>query len=78
MPGVEAFGIDPVHFGIVITMAIAIGLITPPLGLDLFAAAGVIDVPIEKMSRAAIPLVVGAMIATLVVIFFPAVVQVFL
>lgn len=78
LPGIDAFGIDPVYFGIVVTMAVAIGLITPPLGLDLYAAAGVIDVSIESMARAAIPLVIGAMIATLLVIFFPVLTQVFL
>ncbi|MDN5568858.1 MAG: TRAP transporter large permease subunit, partial [Paracoccus sp. (in: a-proteobacteria)] len=43
------FCIDPVHFGIVIVVNLALGMITPPLGVNLFAAAAVAQVPVQRL-----------------------------
>ncbi|EHJ92812.1 TRAP transporter large permease [Vreelandella boliviensis] len=45
------FGIDPVHFGIVIVVNLALGMFTPPLGVNLFAAAQVAKLPVEQLFR---------------------------
>src|SRR5260370_40370536 len=45
MPPVKALGIDPIHFGIVMTVNIAIGMLTPPFGLNLIVAQSVCVVP---------------------------------
>lgn len=71
IPATNQLGIDPVHFGVVVMMAIAIGLITPPLGLDLFAAASVLKVSYEAITRAVVPLVAAALVALAVVAAFP-------
>ncbi|NDW03675.1 TRAP transporter large permease [Jiella pacifica] len=43
------FGVDPVHFGIVVIVNLALGMITPPLGVNLFAAAQVAKIPVQRM-----------------------------
>ena len=48
-PVAISFGIDPVHFGIVIVVNLALGKITPPLGVNLFAAAAVAKVPVQAL-----------------------------
>ena len=49
LPIVKAMGIDVVHFGIIMIVNLAIGQITPPLGVNLFVAAGVHGGTIEKV-----------------------------
>lgn len=71
MPAVDSFGIDPIYFGVVVTMSIAIGLITPPMGLDLFAAASVTGVPFGQLARWSVVFVAGSMTALAFVIAFP-------
>lgn len=48
LPVVKALGMDPIHFGIVIMMNLAVGSLTPPVGTTLFAGCAVGDIPIEK------------------------------
>ena len=48
-PVATALGIDPVHFGLLVTLNICIGMITPPFGLDLFVAAGTLNRPVENV-----------------------------
>jgi C4-dicarboxylate transporter, DctM subunit len=48
-PVATALGIDPVHFGLLVTLNISIGMITPPFGLDLFVAASTLNRPVEAI-----------------------------
>ena len=48
-PVAVALGVDPVHFGLLVTLNICIGMITPPFGLDLFVAAGTLNRPVETV-----------------------------
>ncbi len=48
-PVAMALGVDPVHFGLLVTLNICIGMITPPFGLDLFVAAGTLGRPVETV-----------------------------
>jgi C4-dicarboxylate transporter DctM subunit len=48
-PVASALGIDPVHFGLLVTLNICIGMITPPFGLDLFVAASTLNRPVEAV-----------------------------
>lgn len=48
-PVATALGIDPVHFGLLVTLNVCIGMITPPFGLDLFVAAGTLNRPVENV-----------------------------
>ena len=69
LPIVVSYGISPVHFGLVMTLALAIGFVTPPYGANLFVATAISGVPFNKVARSAVPLVL-AMIAVLLAITY--------
>ena len=69
LPIMVQLGVDPVHFGIVMIVALAIGFVTPPLGANLFMAAQVGQVPFDQIARRIVPWV-GAMIVALLIIAF--------
>jgi len=71
LPVVKALGIDLVHFGVVMTVNMAIGQITPPVGVNLFVACGIAGIPMKKISRAVVPMVAAQAAALLVVSFWP-------
>jgi C4-dicarboxylate transporter, DctM subunit len=48
-PIAVAYGVDPVHFGLIIVVNLALGMITPPLGVNLFAACAVAKMPLEQI-----------------------------
>lgn len=66
-------GIDPVHLGVVLTVNTAIGMFTPPFGLNLFAAVGVSNEPLLKVAKAVMPFIVISLIALAIVTYVPAV-----
>jgi C4-dicarboxylate transporter DctM subunit len=71
MPLINQIGLHPVHFGLIVTVNTAIGLVTPPFGVCLFTSATVGGVPVEKLSKAVL-LPILVMLAGLVIItFFP-------
>lgn len=61
------FGIDPIHFGLIMLVNLALGMITPPLGVNLFAACAVAKIPLDHLVRPILPFVV-VIIACLVLI----------
>lgn len=71
LPVVTQLGIDPIHFGIVLVLAAEIGLLTPPVGLNLFVASGISKLSIERISIAVIPFILSMLLALLVIILFP-------
>lgn len=71
MPVVVNFGIDPVHFGIVMILNLMIGLLTPPVGMVLYVLAGVSKVPFERISRVIWPYIVVLSIVLLVITYVP-------
>ncbi|MBB4285370.1 TRAP transporter large permease [Roseospira goensis] len=66
-----AAGIDPLHFGIVMTLNITIALITPPMGACVYIVSAVGNVPIEHLFRTIWPFVVTALVALLAIIALP-------
>jgi TRAP-type transport system large permease protein len=68
---VEALKIDPIHFGLVVTIGSAIGLITPPVGLCLFVASSLTGVPIEKIFKGSIPFLIAETVIYILVIIYP-------
>lgn len=62
LPAAIQFGIDPVHFGIIICINLTIGLITPPVGTALFIASSISGVKLEKLSYSLIPFLAVALI----------------
>lgn len=71
LPVLQQVGADPVHFGIVLTVNLAIGQITPPVGVNLFMASTVTGIPMARLSRAAIPFVIAETAALAVITFLP-------
>ena len=69
LPIVTKVGVDPVHFGVLMVVNLAVGFVTPPVGVNLFVAAGVADAKIERLAKVALPLV-GIMIAILLLITY--------
>jgi C4-dicarboxylate transporter, DctM subunit len=71
-PVAYAMKIDPVALGIMLTLNIEMGVVTPPVGLNLFAVSGTSRIPLQSVIKGTIPFFVGDGIVLLAVIFFPA------
>lgn len=70
-PAAEAAGLDPVHYGVVAVMSLAMGLITPPYGLCLLLAAKIGDVPVLRAVPATVPFALVILAAIALVILVP-------
>lgn len=66
-------GIDPIHFGIMMVVNMEIGMITPPVGLNLFVTAGVAKMPMMSVVKAALPLVGVMFIFLILITYIPAI-----
>lgn len=73
-PLTQQVGIDPIHFGIVTVLGLAIGLITPPVGASLFVSCGIAKVNLLDGSKAVLPFVVALAMLAVVIIFVPEIV----
>lgn len=71
MPIATAVGVDPVHFGIIMTANLAIGMITPPMGINLFVASGMTKIPMIKLAKATIPFLIAFLICLVLITFIP-------
>jgi tripartite ATP-independent transporter DctM subunit len=71
MPIIKTFGIDPVNFGVVMTLLIMIGNLTPPVGMCLFAVDSFAKVGIMPLAKASWPYVSVILILTLIIAFVP-------
>src|SRR5881227_1634667 len=71
-PIVSALGYDPVWFGIIIVMVVELGLITPPIGMNVFIIKGIArDVPLYTIFRGVTPFIVAQIVLILILIAFP-------
>lgn len=71
LPMVTQLGIDPIHFGVIMIVALAIGFVTPPLGANLFMAAQVGQIPYDDLVRRIFKWVLVLIAALLVISFWP-------
>lgn len=71
VPIVSSVGIDLIHFGIVMVVNLAIGFITPPLGVNLFVACGISKTSIEEVSIGVLPFMIAMIIVLLLLTFIP-------
>ncbi|WP_035248593.1 TRAP transporter large permease subunit [Desulfitobacterium hafniense] len=71
LPMVSQLGVDPIQFGVIMVVNLAIGFITPPVGVNLFVASGISKVRIEEITRPAIPLILGMIFILLLVTYIP-------
>ncbi|MGN1038843.1 MAG: TRAP transporter large permease [Mailhella sp.] len=72
MPLVKSVGIDPVHFGVVFVSTMVIGVITPPVGMNLYMGCAMADIPFVSLCRDVMPFVAAMTVGVLIVAFFPA------
>ncbi len=70
-PILTDLGIDPIHFSIIMTVNLMIGLVTPPVGLHLFITSSIAKIPIASVIRASVPFIVMLLISLLLVTFIP-------
>ncbi|TVQ36420.1 MAG: TRAP transporter large permease [Geminicoccaceae bacterium] len=72
-PMAVAFGVDPVHFGLIMVINLATGMITPPVGVNLFAACTVAKLPIERIIPPLLPLFAVMIACVFLVTYIPAI-----
>ncbi|MEC8796495.1 MAG: TRAP transporter large permease subunit, partial [Pseudomonadota bacterium] len=70
-PVATSLGVDPVHFGMIVTLNISLGMITPPFGLDIFVASSTLDKPVATIIRGVWPFVAVNILVLLVVTYVP-------
>lgn len=71
VPLVKQYGVDPIHFGIIMVVNLAIGFVTPPLGVNLFVASSISGVKIEDIIKKVLPFIVAFIIALILITFIP-------
>mgnify|MGYP001015756876 CR=1 FL=1 len=78
MPTILSLGIDPVHFGVVMAVNLAIGLCTPPYGCNLFVGAAIAKIKMEEMFPHIIPLFLVSLVSLALITYIPALSLVFI
>lgn len=73
MPVVTAAGIDPIHFGLIVTVNLAIGLFLPPFGLNLFASHALFGTPLPQLYRGVVPFLFIYIAVLLLLTYVPAI-----
>ena len=71
LPVVQSFGMDPIHFGIMMVMNLGIGNITPPVGSALFSGCSVADMDMEDMIKPILPFYAAIFVALMLVAYVP-------
>jgi tripartite ATP-independent transporter DctM subunit len=74
LPLVQALGIDLTHFGVIVTLNLMIGLITPPIGLVMFTVMDITKLPLDRFSREILPFLAALILVLILVTYVPAVV----
>ncbi|MGN6286826.1 MAG: TRAP transporter large permease [Afipia sp.] len=71
LPIAHSMGIDPVHLGVVIVLALTIGVVTPPVGMSLFIVSDISGLPVGRIARSALPYIVALILALILVAYIP-------
>ncbi|WP_028391760.1 TRAP transporter large permease [Bacillus cihuensis] len=71
LPVLQQLGVNPVHFGILLIVGAEIGMMTPPLGVNLFVASGITGLSIEKVAKAILPFVGILILGLIIMLFIP-------
>lgn len=73
LPIMQSVGIHPLHFGVFMVVNLAIGFVTPPIGINLFVASSLTDVPLMEVAKHAIPFIILFLLALALIVAFPAI-----
>jgi len=71
LPLIQAVGVDPIHFGVIMTVNLAIGMFTPPFGLNIFVAQAMFKAPIRDIYAGLLPFIALNLVALAVVTYWP-------
>jgi tripartite ATP-independent transporter DctM subunit len=71
MPIVKQYGIDPIHFGVIMVFNLMIGLVTPPVGTVLYTLNRITGVPLERLSVAMLPWYIPLVVTLMLIVLFP-------
>ncbi|ORC35183.1 C4-dicarboxylate ABC transporter permease [Marispirochaeta aestuarii] len=71
LPVVTALGVNPIHFGVIMVLNLAIGFVTPPLGCNLFMACQISDIKFDDIAKAILPWIAVMIVVLLVVTYVP-------
>lgn len=71
LPVATAVGVDPIHFGVIMIVNLAVGYVTPPLGVNLFVASNISNETIERITIALIPFIVVMLVIIALIILVP-------
>ncbi|MFC0559462.1 TRAP transporter large permease [Halalkalibacter alkalisediminis] len=74
LPMIAMYGIDPIHFGIIICINLTIGLLTPPVGAGLFIASSIGQVKIEALTKSIFPFLVASFVVLIIITVWPEIV----
>jgi C4-dicarboxylate transporter DctM subunit len=70
-PVAVKLGIDPIHFGILMTVNMEVGMCHPPVGLNLYVASGITQMGIEELTRAVLPWLATMLVFLMLVTYWP-------
>jgi TRAP-type C4-dicarboxylate transport system permease large subunit len=71
-PVAQALGYDPIWFGVVIVLITEMGVVTPPVGINVYVVYGVAkDVPLEVIFKGVLPMLLALLVCNLIILFFP-------
>jgi C4-dicarboxylate transporter DctM subunit len=73
VPIVTAVGMNPIHFGVMMVVNLAIGFVTPPIGVNLFVASSLTKIPVVNIARKVLPMIGMFLLALLLITFVPSI-----
>ena len=71
LPVAMAYGVNMIHFGIIMVVNLAIGFITPPVGVNLFVACGIGNIPFAELVKKIIPFLIALLIGLIIITYVP-------
>ena len=71
LPIIKTYNIDPIWFGVILTVNVAIGQITPPVGVNLYVACNIADLSLTDISKSVVPFLLASIVALLLITFIP-------
>ena len=71
LPVAMQFGVDPAHFGVIMVVNLALGMVTPPFGVNLFAACTVANIRLETLVRPLLPFVLVVVACLMIITYVP-------
>ena len=72
-PIAASVGVDPIHFGVIMLVNLSVGMLTPPVGLNLFVAMGIAQMTLGEVFRAALPTILLMVVALMLIAYVPAI-----